>query len=55
MIFEHTASAKRWIERVQGFVDAEIRPAIPIFHEQEREPQSEAGYTGASARRQRAQ
>ena len=37
MIFEHTASAKRWIERVQGFVDAEIRPAVPIFHEQERE------------------
>jgi acyl-CoA dehydrogenase len=37
MIFEHADSAKRWIERVQAFMDKEIRPAVPTFHEQERE------------------
>jgi acyl-CoA dehydrogenase len=35
MDFEHSASAKRWIERVSRFMDKEIRPAIPTFLNEE--------------------
>jgi acyl-CoA dehydrogenase len=37
MIFEHTAEAKHWIERVQRFMAEEIVPAVPTYEKQDAE------------------
>ncbi len=34
MQFEQSAKSKHWMERVRAFMDEEIVPAIPIYHQQ---------------------
>ncbi|GIU66340.1 acyl-CoA dehydrogenase family protein [Candidatus Phycosocius spiralis] len=35
MIFEHSEETKRWIDRVEAFMDDHIMPAIPVYQAQD--------------------
>ncbi|MBN8606479.1 MAG: acyl-CoA dehydrogenase family protein [Caulobacterales bacterium] len=37
MDFEHSAKAQAWIDRVSGFMDEHIYPAVPIYEAQQKE------------------